>query len=78
MRKTVRTTKNREQYLREVSIKRARLLAKKAKREERQELLAKTALGLAGVGVLYLFIGTIGLAVIGAITLVKGYVKSLD
>lgn len=69
------TAKNREQYMREVRKKRAKLIAKRKRKEERLDLIFKGGLGLAGAGVFYLFFGYIGLSLIGAYTLVKKYIE---
>jgi len=67
--------KNNEQFMREVRKKRQRLIEKRARKERTSELLFKGALGLAGVGIFYLFFGVIGLAIVGAVTMVKKYIE---
>ncbi len=67
----------REQELRKIRAKRKKLLAKKARKEKRADLLIRLALALMGAGVFYLFFGMYGLAFIGLVTLIKTLINSV-
>lgn len=66
---------DREQYMREIRKNKAKLVKRAEKRERIGEVLVKGALGLAGVGVFFLFFGTIGLSIIGASTMVRSFIR---
>lgn len=66
--------RSQEQYIREIRKKRKRLLEKKARKERRDERLAKLAIWLMGLGIWYLFTGVIGLVTVAVYAFVRYFI----
>lgn len=70
--------KNKEQFMREVRVKRAKLIRKRERAKRVQDILGKATLGLTGVAFIYLVAGIKGLAIVGALAIVNSYIKVLQ
>lgn len=66
--------KNRKQYMKEISKKRAKLIAKKERKERRNKRLIKLGLIIFGLGIAYLGLGILGIVTVGIYSFVKYFI----